>query len=48
MKRIVTLAVAALAASGTAAFAADPAAVTQLVQSCCDLIASCCDMPCCP
>ena len=50
MKRILTLAVLALAASGTAALAAEPAAVAQLVQSCCDLIAGCCggDMPCCP
>lgn len=48
MKRILTLAVVALAVSGTAALAAEPAAVAQLVQNCCDMIAACCDMPCCP
>jgi hypothetical protein len=48
MKRILTLAILAVAVSGTAALAAEPAAVAQLVQSCCDLIAGCCDMPCCP
>lgn len=48
MKRILILAVVALAVSGTAALAAEPATVSHIVQTCCDLVLGCCDMPCCP
>ena len=51
MKRLLILTVGILAASATAAFAAEPAAVAHAVASCCDLLAGCCaggGMPCCP
>ncbi len=43
MKRVLTLAALALAASGGVAFAADPGAVAQLVHACCDLACACRD-----
>jgi hypothetical protein len=48
MKKILILA-AAMAAISTVAFAADPAAVTNAVASCCDGVAECCKqvMACC-
>ena len=42
MKRVLTLAALALAASGGMAFAAEPGAVAQLVYACCDGCAACC------
>ncbi len=44
MKRILIATVLVLASAGVA-YAAEPAAVAQLVQSCCDAMAACC---CCP
>lgn len=43
MKRVLTLAALALAASGGVALAAEPATVTQLVHACCDLAGACHD-----
>ena len=43
MKRVLTLAALALAASGGVALAAEPATVAQLVHACCDLAGACCD-----
>lgn len=42
MKRVLTLAALALAASGGVAFAAEPGAVAQLVHACCDGCVACC------
>jgi hypothetical protein len=49
MKRIFSLATAALLVSGTSAYAA-PEAVVNAVASCCAAVAACCgaSMPCCP
>ena len=42
MKRVLTLAALALAASGGVALAAEPGVVAQLVHACCDACAACC------
>ena len=44
MKRVLTLAALALAASGGMALAAEPGAVAQLVHACCDLAGACCSV----
>ncbi len=49
MKRVLSLATAALLVSGTAAYAAPPEAIVNAVASCCAAVAACCgaSMPCC-
>ena len=41
MKRTLTIAAVALLATGSAAFAASPDTVAQVVCACCDAIAAC-------